>query len=101
VSRTRAAFLQRVNFKEILPELGEGELGSPDLSFVFQTVSADESQSKIERVKIWSRGISRHCEQHRRKWLNGSTTTYSLISFSFSKGLLGVVDVFASKERRC
>ena len=28
--------------------------------------------------------------------VGGSTTTYSLISFSFSKGLLGVLDVFES-----
>jgi hypothetical protein len=85
----------------MLPELGEGELGSPDLSLVFQTVSADESQSKIERVKIWSQRNGKHCTQHQRKWLDGSTTTYSLISFSFSKGLRGVEDVFASKERHC
>ena len=99
MSRTRAAFLQRVRNKEILPELGEGQLESPDLSLVFQTVSANESQSKTNASKIKSMK-SGHCEQHHRKWLNGSTTTYSLISFSFSKGLLGVVDVFASKERR-
>jgi hypothetical protein len=51
VSRTRAAFLQNDQKKGKLPELGEGQLSPPDLSLVFQTVGADESQSKTKRVK--------------------------------------------------
>jgi hypothetical protein len=51
VSRTRAAFLQRIRKEEKIPELGEGQLASPDLSLVFQTVSADQSQSKMNASK--------------------------------------------------
>jgi len=53
VSKTRAAFLKRINAGGKLPEFGEGELESPDLSLAFQTISADKSQS-IKRVKIES-----------------------------------------------
>jgi hypothetical protein len=53
VSKTRAAFLLKVILGEKLPELGEGELKSPDLSLAFQTIGANESQS-IKRVKIES-----------------------------------------------
>ena len=49
VSRTRAAFLQELG-SEYLPELGESELGSPDLFLASKTVGSDESQSKETRT---------------------------------------------------
>ena len=78
----------------VLPELGESQLQSPDFVLVLKTVRTDESQPKQTRQV--SRGLGRI-----RGWaVGGSTTTYSLISFSFSKGLLGVLEVFLSEKKR-
>ena len=75
-----------------LPELGQSQLGSPDLLLASKTVGSDESQSKRNAHKLASdknnaptSGVSER-----------GSSTYSLISFSFSKGLLGVSKVLES-----
>jgi hypothetical protein len=77
-----------------LPELGQSQLGSPDLLLASKTVGSDESQSKRNAHKLASdknnaptSGVSER-----------GSSTYSLISFSFSKGLLGVSKVLESRD---
>jgi hypothetical protein len=87
VRSTLAAFLQRGYGNCGLPESGEGQLQSPDLSLVLKAVGTNESQPKRDKGEHEAIG----------KVVGGSATTYSLISFSFSKGLLGVLEVFLSE----
>ena len=61
---------------ERIPDLSKSKLDSPHLSLIFQAISADELEPKsMTREKA-----------------------YSLVSLSFSKGLLGLFAVFESAE---
>ena len=97
-----------------LPELGEGELGSPHLTLAAETVSADQleptrneqkSDTAAERARDAPNLIDAHalanikmaCPQPRSV---SFLATYSLISFSLSKGLLGVEEVLLSTDRK-
>jgi hypothetical protein len=69
-----------------VPELGENELLTPDLSLASETVNTNGGKTrKTQKVR------ARHNK-------NGACCTYSLISFSFSKGRLGFLDCLESKE---
>jgi len=68
-------------------EFGKGQLGSPDLFLATETVGTNETKPKETRtIKI--RSFSNTSGDLARQECQGST--YSLISFSFSKGRLGV-----------
>ena len=73
-----------------LPELGQSQLGSPDLLLASKTVGSDESQSKRNAHKLAGVKVTNKDQQ--------VSSTYSLISFSFSKGLLGVSKVLESRD---
>ena len=95
MSRIRAAFLEsakeRVRFSSgNLPKLSENQLGSPDLSLTPQSISSDEfepNSTGLISKKKWSVQCC-FAQGH------VGYATYSLISFSLSYGLLGVLDVF-------
>ena len=113
--RARAGLLPRVvelrshNCLRNLPELGESQLGSPDLALAAETVGADQLEpvhsERDHARKLVSRPLATDSGAVRRVYrlrvemecLVG-TRTYSLISFSFSKGLLGFLEVFLSGQ---
>ena len=82
-----------------LPELCEGQLGSPHFPLAAKTVCADELQPECTNIRLAS---------NQRKWRAGSSNTptvresatYSLMSFSLSKGLLGFLGVLLSESGR-
>ncbi len=91
-----------------LPELGKSELGSPDLTLAAKAVSADQleptqkdRESWLVRSHSFIKSSSRQEKGVPIYWYGTKLQlqTYSLISFSLSKGLLGFLDVFLSAGR--
>ncbi len=89
-----------------LPELSEDELSSPHFTLAAKTVNADELEprmnarkpvSKFERVCFRINRPNEKSVLKRNQHGQPKLITYSLISFSLSKGLLGFLDVLLSE----
>lgn len=62
-------------------------MGAPDFLLAPKSIGTNESQSKQKKVKTRPNVVG-----------DFGSSTYSLISFSFSKGLLGVSKVLESRD---
>lgn len=81
-----------------LPEFRKSELSSPHFSFATETVGTDQLQpinNKNQVSKVSALFLIMACQDSHSRF-----TTYSLISFSLSKGLLGVTEVLESRKGR-
>ena len=78
-----------------LPELGESELGSPDLTLATEAVSTDQLEPAIKEQDSWLAGLVRRVTSKRRADKKGQTTELSyllvdqLLSLERSSRILG------------
>ena len=63
-TREASSFMNRCAF--YLPELGESELGSPDLTLATEAVSTDQLEPAIKEQDSWLAGLVRRVTSKRR-----------------------------------
>lgn len=80
----------------IVPDLGKSKLNSPHLSLVLQAISTNNLEPIHHRWVSISYAL---VEKESSETLQLAVSTYSLVSLSFSKALLGFLDVLVSKQR--
>ena len=102
-----SAFVALAVLTVYLPEFCKSELSSPHFPLATKTVSADQlepiyNEKWVSKVSALFWGACKLLQQEWRAWPISlpiiTTNTYSLISFSLSKGLLGFLDVLLSSN---
>jgi len=92
------SLLHREENTSSLSELGESELGSPHFSLAAEAVSTDQLEPITHGKDEQSVNATRSNLREHNTYLLATHHTYSLISFSLSKGLLGFLDVLLSSD---
>lgn len=80
----------------VVPDLGKSKLDSPHFSLVLQAISTNNLEPIHRR---WVSISYANVGKKSNVTLQLAVTTYSLVSLSFSKALLGFLEVFVSKQR--